>query len=323
MPTYTRGPLSTAINRPDLADAMYQWVDEDVRWAADEIFPIVEVPDQAGMVEVVTRESLLGIPNVNRAPGGYYNEIDDELTSISYNCSDKGLEASLLYGGREFFQYNEELGKVIHINTKMKLAREKFVMDSIMDTTTFANQITTPASAKDWSAKDSNPKADVKAAKKAVKDRTGLSPNAIVMSGDVLDRLLEHPNITKYYQNPTTLTDELIESELAKVLLGSGGKIIVSDAMYSTAAEGLKADLASIAGSTYVNVCRVGRATPQFHHIPSIGWTFLWKEDSANMYTVESYESMKRRARIFRSRHNTDENLVEPAFGQLIKIAGN
>jgi hypothetical protein len=319
MPNFS-GTLAALRQRPDLADAMYQFKPDGVRFAADEVFPVVSVPEQAGTIEVVTTESLLNIPNVARAPGGHYNEINEYLTATSYNCSDKGLEIADKHGFRHLVQYNHEVGKVTHLMLQMRLAREKTVMDAVFNTTTWANMITTPAGSgtgRNWASDSSTPVADVITAKQAVRDRSGVIPNAVVMSGKTLNRLLVHPNVVKYFQNSDVITPALVEAALARVL--NVERIIVSDAVYNTAAEGLTANLSSIASDDYVNVCRVGSDPTS----PAIGFTFLWQEDSASPYIVENYDDLARRATIYRCRHNTDERVTEAKFGQLIKIAGH
>ena len=320
--------LSSALaglkDRPDLADAIYQWRPDGVRFAADEILPVVPVDTQAGSVEVVTTESLLNVPNTARAAGGYYNEINEYLTTIAYSCTDKGLENADLHGYKQTLQYNREVGKVQHILWQMMLAREKTVMDRVLNATTWSGMITTPpqvtAAHKNWSdPKNSDPIADVMTAKAAVLGRTGVEPNAVIMSAKTLGSLLVHEKILAKFQNNSVVTNQLIQDSLK--LIFDVEKIIVSDVMYNVAAEGLTASLSSVASDTYVSVARVGGAGGI--STPAIGWTFLWNEDSPNPYTVESYSDMRRRATIYRVRHNTDEKIVEPKFAQLIKVDGH
>ena len=53
---------------------------------------------------------------------------------------------------------------------------------------------------------------------------------------------------------------------------------------------------------------------------PAVGRTVLWTGDSPDNQTVEQYREEALRSDIFRVRHNTDEVIVDPYFGHLLKV---
>lgn len=63
-----------------------------------------------------------------------------------------------------------------------------------------------------WSEDDSNPTADIRKAKMAVKRRTGYTPNVLVITEDVLERLTQHPAIIDRYKYTTAnvITSEML-----------------------------------------------------------------------------------------------------------------
>lgn len=308
-----------SVQRPDLMDALYEYNPTGIRLAADQIFPILNVPEQRGEVEVVTRESLLTPTEAKRSKGGNYNEINETLEPKQYSCQDYGLVIVDKYGHRETVQYNRERGKVEHVTFKLMLERERRAFAAIMDTSVWTGSALQSDAGTDWvTIATADPVADVVAAKKKVRDATGVNPNALILSALNLDYLLTNAKIREQIQGSAIPTQAVIFEQLAG-LMGLE-KIIVSDAVYNTSAEGKTATLSSVASDTYVSVARVGIADNPA--APSVGFTPNWTEDSGMPYIVESYYNDDARAMKYRARHNVDEWVVEPYLAHLIKVSG-
>lgn len=310
------GTLGT--QRPELSDALYQYNPDGINFVADQIFPPLNVSEQAGQMEVVSRETMLKLNESGRAKGGAYNRINDYLEVVDYNCKDYGLEITDNYGYRQTIQYNRELGKVRAIKMGIQLAREKRVAETILNATTWTGAALYTDVTTAWGTVSSaDPRSDVVAAKKKVRDATGVNPNALILSELNLDYLINNAKLRAELAYTTMPTEAQVVAALPAMF--GLEKLIVIGARYDSEPEGVSTSTTTACGGdSYVSVARVGNANDPVS--PGVGFTPVFDEDSGLPYIVESYWEEQTRSMVYRVRHNICEVVVDAAFAHLLKV---
>ncbi|HQN47182.1 MAG TPA: hypothetical protein PK034_09010 [Rugosibacter sp.] len=307
---------SLARQRPDLSDAIYQY--RPVTFKADEIFPPLAVSEQKGQIEVVTRESLLKIPATLRVASAAYNRINEYLEPIDYDCKEYGLEIVDSYGSRQTVQYNRERGKMLHVTHGLLLDREKKALDTIFDTATWTGAALYTDVTTTWATVASaDIIGDVYAAKKKVRDYTGVSPNAVIMSELNYEYCLRNKDIRASIQYTAAPTIQMVANSLPGLL--GVEKIIVVSARYDSNPEGVStSSTTAIASDSYVSVAAIGNAEDPM--TPSVGHMMYWAEDALLPYTAESYWEEQTRGMVYRVRNHHQLKIVDPCFAHLLKV---
>jgi len=307
---------SLARQRPDLSDAIYQY--RPPAFKAEEIFPPLAVSEQKGQIEVVTRESLLKIPTTLRVGSGAYNRINEYLEPIDYDCKEYGLEIVDSYGTRQTVQYNRERGKMLHVTHGLLLDREKKALDTIFDTATWTGAALYTDVATTWSTVASaDIIGDVYSAKKKVRDYTGVSPNAVIMSELNYEYCLRNKDIRASIQYTAAPTIQMVANSLPGLL--GVEKIIVVSARYDSNPEGVStSSTTAIASDSYVSVAAIGNAEDPM--TPSVGHMMYWAEDALLPYTAESYWEEQTRGMVYRVRNFHQLKVVDPYFAHLLKV---
>jgi len=120
-----------------------------------------------------------------------------------------------------------------------------------------------------WNVGTSDPEADVDAGKSAILLATGYEPNTLVVGFNVHQALKKHPLIVDRYKHTSSksITTEMIAAFLEI------DRYIVSKATYNTAAEGITAVNAFVAGKNAL-LCYVAPSPGLL--TPSAGYTFVW-----------------------------------------------
>ena len=309
---------SLGSQRPDLSDAIYQYDPAGVNFKADEIFPPVNVNTQAGTIEVVTRESLLKLNETLRTPGAGYNRINNYLEPLTYNCKDYGLEYAIDYGYKQTIQYNQEEGAMRAIKMGILNKREYDAMALLLNTSTWTGAALYTDVATTWvTVATCDPVANVIAAKKKVRDATGVEPNAVIMSQLNFDYCLQSTLIRGSIQYTEVPTLQAVANSLPGLF--GVDKVIVPNSRYDSGGEGISTTTTTATASdSYVSVARLGVAGDVVS--PSVGHTLVYDEDSGLPYVSESYWQESNRSMIYRVRHNIEMKVIDPYFAHLLKV---
>ena len=304
--------------RPELADALYEYQPDNIGFIADAVAPRMDVGEAAGNLEVVTRESMLQIPADERRPNGEYAELSMYLDKVAYTTTDRGLTYTIKDGDRSTIQLNHELAAMRMLKSSLMRARDKRVIDTLFSTSTWTGAALLTTAATPWTtAATADPITNVIAAKKKVRDATGVEPNALVLSALNLDRLIQCTIIrdaAKYTTMPTV-------AELTAALPALLGvqKLIVSKSMYDANPEGKSANPTSQMTDLYVQVAVIGNENDPVS--PSVMFTPTFIEDGGLPYVVESWQSNEKRGLVYRVRNHVGELLVDKYFAHMIKVA--
>lgn len=302
---------SGATLRQDLGQVAYEY-------AADaslsgfiglSLMPIFDTPVQTANYPVITKESLLSLPDTKRAARSAYNRSDYEFDDGTFACKEFGWEEPVddseaaLY--RNFF--DAEVVATQRATQILLRNQEKRIADKLTSTSTFG---THNVSVK-WNVPATcTPRSDVKDAKASLFTATGLDANVFVCSKSTFDHILmsaEFMEATKY-TTPVLLEAFEIQKRLVATYLGVD-QVMVGNAIYNSAKKGGTFAATNLWADAKGFVARIA-TQPQNLKEACIGRTFLWTEDSPQNLVTEQYREEQTRSDIYRVRHQTDEAFV-------------
>ena len=312
---------SLATLRPDLAT--FEEFDLEMSrrgFIAGEILPVVEVARQAGNFGKIPIEQLLQSRTTDRAPGAGYARGNFTFQAATYACKEHGAEDPI--DDREAVNYAdyfiaEQISTARAFDAVLRNAEIR-VSDAVFNATTWGSLKTTITNEWDDSA-NAEPRADVKAAKLAVWDQSGLMPNALIVNWKVFEQLLDVASIIdrlKYAgftdPRPGTITAQAMAQAL------NIDRIIIAGSPKNTATEGQAVSISPVWSDEYAMVAKI--AVTGDPREPCIGRTFHWSQDGSSVGgTVETYRQEEIRGDVVRVRHDVDEVILYAEAGHLLE----
>lgn len=240
-------------------------------FVARKLFPMISVSKQADKYFVYQKDQWFRTDAQKRAPGTESAGTGYNLSTDNYFCEVFAVHTDIADQIRANADQPLDMDRdgTLFVARQMLLKLEKEFFAKFYKTGLWTGASDfTPGTL--WSASGSDPMKDVRALKRAVKNKTGLSPNKLVVSPDVHDILMDHPAILdriKYTQRGQ-ITRELIASALELE------EYLVAEAIENTAKEGQTASMASIASSKDAMLVYAPKAPGIM--TASAGYTFGW-----------------------------------------------
>lgn len=313
-----RPTSATTVSRPDLGQLAYEYMFEASQrgFIGTRVLPIFTVQEQSGEYPVIPLESLLKLPETKRAARGAYGRGDWEFEMGNYNCEEHGWEEPVddsearLYA--RFFDA-EEVATLRCVDNILR-GQEKRIADMLFNTSNF----TAHDVSNEWDdADNASPRDDVKAGAKALRDNTGLEPNALIIGKSVFDNVMSAKALQDYikYTNPILVQDFEAQRRLLSQFLGV--EVLVGNAIYDSADKGQTFSASDIWSDEYGMLGRIAGNARDLRE-PCLGRTFLWTADSPSPVMVEQYREEQIRANVYRSRNHVDECFVFPGAGYLL-----
>ena len=310
----------TAVQRPDLGAIAYEYMLEaDQRgFIALMLLPIFEVLMNSAQYPIIPLEAFLKLQETARGARGKYNRSDYKFEFGNYACKENGWEEVI--DDREAALYAryfdaEEVGTkravdVILRGQEARVAAKVFNVSNITNTADVAIAWNTPATAV--------PRANVYAAKMALRAATGLEPNVGASSKKVFDTVMLTAEIRDAlkYTNPIEIGGYEAQRRILAQYLGLDN-IFVAGAMKDTADKGLSASLSDIWDDEYFGLFRISSGGSDLRE-PCLGRTFLWTAQSPQNIVTESYRDESVRGNVIRVRQDTDEAFVFTGAGYLL-----
>jgi len=305
--------------RPDLRDGLDEFDLEANRagYIGLQLAPTIEVVTQSGKYpKLELKELLKKKKDAKRASGAAYARDGRKGTNGSYATDEYGAEEPVdarnaaIYGD----WWDSEVLAAQGARDQVLQNLEDLVMTKV-------NAIgNSAAGAAAWTSHASaTPLADVMVAKKAIRNRTGLVPNAMAIEWDRLMDLLECTAIIdriKYagFDDPkaAVLNNVSIMAGIFDV-----EHFMVAGAMKNTANDAAAASLATVFTKTQAAVF----VHSDDRNLKRPRWcnTFHWGEDGSQIGgVIETYDEPQTRAQIIRSRLDVDVQEVYPECAQLI-----
>lgn len=346
MPVYS----STTVGRPDLAITVEEMDLEMSQegFVGQRILPVFDVDQQSADAQKIKLETLLENRDDARASDGHYNQASLQFEQWLYATTDRGIEFPIDERRAKIFRRFFDCETVATGMAKdvIKRNKEKRIAAKIMNTTTWATNETFTAGVPDgvasantlvagkfqnaastnikWSVyATATPIYDVLLAKQLVWKRTGLWPDAVVISQFLKMHLCQCAQIIdriKYTRDPNGMTTaELAQAlDVAEVIVAGESK---NTADAKTAGAATTRTIAQIWDSTMASVVKIARKTTNPWD-PGIGRTFRYAADGGDDNRVETYYSNEKRSDVIRVRDDVDEKIMYDAAACLITLAG-
>lgn len=312
-----RPDSATTIQRPDLGQLAWEYLQEEKTFIGRNIMPIFGVPEQSMDYPIIPIEAILKQrTNLKRASRAAYARADWEWTTGTFACAEYGWEEPI--DDREAALYSRFFdieAASTEIATGVLLRDHEVRVQTVL-----AASANSQAAAVAWSTPaTATPKADVKTTSELMRSNFGIKPNAIAMGKAVWENLLVTQELRDYmqYTSPHLLLGQDAQRETVARYFGVD-QVLVGDTQQDTAKRGKAATLADIWPNNEAYMLKVADG-PNLRQ-PSVGRTFLWTADTPNEVTVETYREEKIRSTIVRVRGDMAEG-VQYA-GAIYKITG-
>lgn len=233
------------INRP-LTNISIAFLQDQSMFVADKVLPNIPVQNQSDVYFTFDRgyfnsdEAQKRAPGTESAGGGY------ELSQDSYLCEKISFHKDIADEVRRNTDspLDSDRNATQYVTQKLLIRKEKEFADTFMATSVWTNETSgantdTTDEVVYWDDYvSSDPIVDVRRAKTTVHESTGFRPNLFVITQDVHDALMDHPDIidrikyTSSNNNPAMASTELL-AKLFEVK-----RVVVSGAIQNTATEG-------------------------------------------------------------------------------------
>ena len=306
--------------RDDLA-AMVE-LDLQATWAGFigmRLFPVTPVAEASGVIPIVDLNERLTERDTRRAPGGTYQRSNEEYTTTTFACEEHGAEEPIDDRERRVFGAfidSDASATVRATDAVLRNAERRIAAIALAATgTTAAGNV--------WSGASGTPIANVKTAKIAIRNRTGLNANAGACDWEVFEHLRtsdEIRGILKYQGFVDMRPEEITVSAVASAL--GLGVLLVAGAgdVRNTANQGQSTVSLSAIWDRTQFLVGVINPSPDTR-VPTAGRVFHYIEDGSMVNgTVEQYRENQTRSDVVRVRHDVDEKLIYD--GALQRITG-
>lgn len=266
------------VNAP-LTNISVAFVQDEKKFFADKIFPVVPVQKQSDRYFEYSREDLLRVVAAERAvssesAGGGY-ELDN---TPSYSCRKFAVHKDVDEDTRANADTPLDMDRdaTIFVTQQLLMLRDIKFVAAYMTTSVWTTDRSGVASAPtgtqflQWNDASSTPIEDVSADLDRVEARTGFRPNVFACGAEVWTKLRNHPDIIdriKYTQKGV-LTEDLVAG------LFGVDRIVVMSSIQNTANKGATASYGYIAGKSALLV--YAAPNPSLMQ-PSGGYIFTWK----------------------------------------------
>ena len=282
---------------------------------AREVAPEVMVRRQGDryFIHDPLREAARSIADF-RAPGTEAREVDFTLSSDSYFCDDHALESALPDEERDNADepLTPEIDRVEFLTDRILLNQEVQLVDRLR--TGGLGTSNPVADTEGWDDTDSDPIAQIDAARSAIIGGVQQMPNLLVLSQPVYTALRNHPKVlerVRYSQLGVVGTGVL--AELLDV-----ERVLVARAMRNTAGGGQQPVMEYVWGRDALLL-----------HVPprpalksmAAALTFCWAEamGSSRGHSVQTWREERRKATMIRAQKYYDQKVIAPAAGWLFR----
>ena len=202
------------------------------QFVAVKIAPLVAIPNRSMRVVRFGKEDFRRI-QTRRAPGGATARVQFGYASDPVSLPQDSLAAPVPVETAQEAQKipGFDLAR-IHVDRVMNtfgLGREIDVATKVRNPATYdaSNKVTLSGTSK-WSDEESNPKADVDAARDVIRRRIGQRPNVLTLGPAVFGALTRHPKIKEQFKY--TSADSITADMLARYF--EVAEVVVGDAVY-------------------------------------------------------------------------------------------
>lgn len=279
-PTVTDVHVSAALS--NIAVAYFQ--SEDA-YVADRVFPLVPVQHQTDVYFVWSKADFFRDEAQQRADASESAGSGVNLSTQTYSARVYALHQDIGYQTRANADPSVDLDvtSTRTLMQKLMIRRDRIFMAKYMATGKWATDVVGTAAGSGgipgtatpvyWDDDaNSDPFTDIAVGQTTILNNTGFLPNTLLLAWPVYQALRKHPLVIDRikYTNPAfagTITPQLLAAAF------DVERVIVSKAVYNTAAENKAASMAFVAGKNAL-LCYAAPSAGLMN--PSAGYTFAW-----------------------------------------------
>lgn len=191
------------------------YMNEQEDYIADRIAPAVSVNQRAGEIYEYGKE-LLRLDYTHRDVGGEYNEVRIEPSKSSFfYLKDRGLDAPVYMEDVEQAEDPLEPRQDVaeFLTQKMLLDRE-YTLASQLTQSNLGGKTLTGDDRWNQDGTDSTPFKDIQEGIDDIKDKSGKTPNILVLSRDTMSALRNHPQVIERIKYTGTPTDDTVREAI-------------------------------------------------------------------------------------------------------------
>lgn len=300
MPQLT--PSQVHIDQP-LTNLTIAYLQDESGFIANQVFPQVPVANKTDKYYIYDRENFLRNDVKSLAPGVETENTGMSISTDTYSVDVRGLGTTLDFQtlANEDTMLDIRSAQAKMLAHKLLIDRESRWMSTYFATGIWDTEYTGVANASNNTASEvtqwddytnSTPIIDVTTARRAAMLASGgFMPNVMVVTRDVHDTLVNHPDILDRIDGGATTVNpaQVTRQMLASVFEVS--QYLISDAIQNTAAEGVAESLSFI--SSKKAALYYAPPAPGLM-VPAAGYNFTWSSlDNSSGYgiTVNSYQN--------------------------------
>jgi hypothetical protein len=319
-------PAQVHVDQP-LTNLTVAYLQSTTGFIADRVFPNVPVSKQTDLYYIYDRAEYNRNPGLKQMaprtrPERSGMTLSQDSYSIKVYAEAADFDFQTLANEDTVLQIRQ--AEAERLTMKMLVGREKMWADTYFTSGIWATEYTgvsgTPSTGevKQWDDYDaSTPIIDVTNAKRAAQLASGgFRPNIMVVTRDVRDVLVHHPDILARLNGGATVSDTALVTDQKLAEIFEVSEFLVSDAIENTAAVGLAEN------NAFINTKKVAlyyRPVSPGLRVPSAGYNFTWAElDNSSGYGVE--------IRSYTGEHLTIEGIAEEIHSVMafdMKVVGN
>ena len=267
-------------------------------FVADKVFPNVPVDKKTNKYYTYNRADFNRIGNVKpRAPRTRPERIGMSLSTDSYSIEEYQLATDFDFetlANADTMLDIRSAGASM-VTMQLMIDREKKWADTYFASGVWTTEYTGVANADNDTAAEitqwddytnSTPIVDVTNAKRAAQLASGgFIPNVMVVTRDVRDVLVNHPDILARLNGGATVTDTALVTDAKLAEIFGVSRFLISDAIQNTAPEGVAESLSFV--NTKKAAIYYSPAAPGLM-VPAAGYNFTWASlENASGYGVE------------------------------------
>lgn len=271
-------PSDAHVNTP-LTQISIAFLQERDEFIADKVFPNIPVTKQSDRYYVYTKDQWFRSDAKKRAPGtetaGSGFELDNTPTYFADPIGvHKDIDDQLRANADAVINPDRDATEFVTQQLLVRRERDwaaKYFTTSVWTGSTTGGDIT-PGTL--WDAGGSTPIEDIRDQIRSVKKKTGIRPNTLVVSEEVWDVLIDHPEFLDRIKGGATRPNPaLVMAELLAQVLRLE-RVLIGGAVENTAAEKATLAMDFIMGKNALVVY----ANPRPSLLkPSGGYTFSWQ----------------------------------------------
>ena len=256
---------------PVLTNMLVSYMQDDSRFVADKVFPIVPVDKDSGTYYIFDKKYWFTDGLEPRVPGDAYAK---GLMGVSTDTFTTAQFAKAIPIADEVRRNSQvpmdlETAAVQMLAGQIMIRRERAFSAAWMITGVWGTTKSVTSKWSDYSASD--PAGDILLGMDTISDSTGKEANALVMGKIVRSALVNHPDMIDRIKYNQSATMGNVENALASIL--GVAYFLVSKASYNTANLGQSASNSAIVDDDAL-LCHVDPAAGLFG--ASAGKTFVW-----------------------------------------------